>query len=225
MVRFKFLPVKAGFGGYEKAAILVRMTRPAFSFVANLLCLDFVNTEPMLAGERVDLVGGFEDLTRWLQEAGVLSAEGARLAGERWGAAAAGRGTFRGALTLRAAIRAGAEWLGAGKPAGDEMVRAVNRVLASRPAYPQLVRAGKGYASRLEPVSKSPLHLLVPVAESAAWLLEHGDSSLVRRCEGSQCVLLFYDTTRNKSRRWCSMEGCGSRAKAAAYYRRTHAMG
>jgi predicted RNA-binding Zn ribbon-like protein len=101
------------------------------------------------------------------------------------------------------------------------MVEEVNRVLASRPSYPRLVRAGKGCVSRLEPVSTSPLHLLVPVAESAAWLLEHGDGSLVRRCEGTGCVLLFYDTTRNKSRRWCSMEGCGSRAKAAAYYRRS----
>ncbi len=201
------------------------MTRPAFIFVANLLCLDLVNTEPILAGERADLLGGFDDLTRWLQEAGEVSAGGARLVAGRWGGSTAGGRTFREALTLRAALRAGAEQLAAGKPVGDEMVRVVNRVLASRPAYPQLVRAGKGYASRLEPVSKSPLHLLVPVAESAAWLLEHGDGSLVRRCEGSQCVLLFYDTTRNKSRRWCSMEGCGSRAKAAAYYRRSRAMG
>jgi predicted RNA-binding Zn ribbon-like protein len=196
------------------------MTRPSFIFVANLLWLDFVNTEPVRAGERVDLLGGFADLARWLREAGVLSADAARLAAARWGGTAEGRGVFREALKLRVALRAGAERLAAGKPVGDEMVGVVNRVLASRPSYPRLVRAGRGYASRLEPVSRSPLHLLVPVAESAAWLLEHGDSSLVRRCEGTRCVLLFYDTTRNKSRRWCSMEGCGSRAKAVAYYRR-----
>jgi predicted RNA-binding Zn ribbon-like protein len=75
--------------------------------------------------------------------------------------------------------------------------------------------------TRVRPVTISARQVLVPIAESAAWLLEHGDPSLVRRCEGPACVLLFYDTTRNRSRRWCSMEGCGSRAKAAAYYRRT----
>jgi predicted RNA-binding Zn ribbon-like protein len=201
------------------------MTPPPFIFVANLLGLDFVNTEPVLAGERVDLLGDPGDLVRWLREAGVLSADAARLAVARWDGSAEGRSVFREALRLRSALRAGAERLAAGKPVGSGMVEEVNRVLASRSSYPRLVRAGKGYASRLEPVSASPLHLLVPVAESAAWLLEHGDGSLVRRCEGTGCVLLFYDTTRNKSRRWCSMAGCGSRAKAAAYYRRSRGGG
>ncbi|MFL5310303.1 MAG: CGNR zinc finger domain-containing protein [Myxococcales bacterium] len=59
-----------------------------------------------------------------------------------------------------------------------------------------------------------------PVAESAAWLLEHGDPSLVRRCENDRCVLVFYDTTKNRRRRQCTMETCGSRAKSAADYRR-----
>jgi predicted RNA-binding Zn ribbon-like protein len=201
------------------------MTRPPFLFVANLLWLDFVNTEPAYAGARVDLLGGFADLARWFRAAGVLSADAARLALARWDESAEGRAVLREAVRLRAALRAGAERLAAGRPVGRGMVAEVNRVLAFRPSYPRLVRAGKGYASRLEPFSKSPLHMLVPVAESAAWLLEHGDGSLVRRCEGARCVLLFYDTTRNKSRRWCSMEGCGSRAKAAAYYRRSRARG
>jgi predicted RNA-binding Zn ribbon-like protein len=201
------------------------MTRSPFSFVGNLRWLDFVNTEPMRAGARVDLLGGYGDLIRWLQESGALPAEAARLALAQWDGKAEGRGVFRAARRLRAALRAGAERLAAGKPAGEEMVRVVNRALATRPAYPQLVRAGKGYVSRLEPVASSPLQLLVPVAESAAWLLTQGEGATVWRCEGSQCVLFFYDTTRNRSRRWCSMEGCGSRAKAAAYYRRNRARG
>jgi predicted RNA-binding Zn ribbon-like protein len=32
--------------------------------------------------------------------------------------------------------------------------------------------------------------------------------------------LYFYDTTKNHTRRWCSMTGCGNRAKAAAFYER-----
>ncbi len=201
-------------------AIFAGMTRSPFIFVANALWLDFVNTEPVREGGRVDLLGGFADLARWLQDAGVLSAEAARLAVARWNETARGRGVFREALRLRAALRAGAERLAAGKPVGEETVAEINRVLAARPTYPRLVRAGTRYVSRLEPASSSPLHLLAPVAESAAWLLERGDPSLVRRCEGIRCVLLFYDTTRNRSRRWCSMDQCGSRAKAVAYYRR-----
>ena len=42
----------------------------------------------------------------------------------------------------------------------------------------------------------------------------------VRECADPSCPVLFVDTSRNRSRRWCSMEGCGARAKAATYYRR-----
>jgi len=65
--------------------------------------------------------------------------------------------------------------------------------------------------------------LRAPIAESAAWLLEHGDRALIRRCENPRCIRFFYDTTKNRRRRWCSMDACGSRAKAAAYYERVKA--
>src|SRR5215216_6210959 len=128
-----------------------------FIFVANLLCLDFVNTEPIVRGERID---------------------------------------------LRGSLRDAAERLAAGKPVSRETVKIVNRILALRPVYPQLIPQGKRFATHLVPVADAPLHLLVPVAESAAWLLEHGEHSLVRRCENPECVLVFYDMTKNKKRRW-----------------------
>ncbi|HEX6669024.1 MAG TPA: ABATE domain-containing protein [Gemmatimonadales bacterium] len=194
------------------------MPTPEFPLVGNLLWLDFVNTEPVLDGARVDLLHDVEDLVAWLQTA---DAPPQPTRPALRGGTSEGRAVFREALALRAALRAGAERLAEGKPPGEELVRAINRVLAERPGYRELVREGKGWVTRVRPVTISARQVLVPIAESAAWLLEHGDPSLVRRCEGSACVLLFYDTTRNRSRRWCSMEGCGSRAKAAAYYRRT----
>jgi predicted RNA-binding Zn ribbon-like protein len=194
------------------------MPTPEFPLVGNLLWLDFVNTEPVRDGARVDLLHDVEDLVAWLQTADAPP-QPARPALR--GGTSEGRAVFREALAFRAALRAGAERLAEGKPPGEELVRAINRVLAERPGYRELVREGKGWVTRVRPVTISARQVLVPIAESAAWLLEHGDPSLVRRCEGSACVLLFYDTTRNRSRRWCSMEGCGSRAKAAAYYRRT----
>jgi predicted RNA-binding Zn ribbon-like protein len=197
------------------------MSDPGFIFVGNLPWLDFVNTEPVREGARVDLLGEPDALLRWLEAAGILATSEARSFSRRWARSKEGREVYREAVALRSALRAGAERLAEGRAPGEETVRAINRVLASRPAVTRLVRTEGGFASRVAPVGRSPLHLLVPVAESAAALLERGDASLVRRCEGNQCVLFFYDTTRNRSRRWCSMEGCGARAKAAAYYRRT----
>jgi predicted RNA-binding Zn ribbon-like protein len=191
-------------------------------FVANLLCLDLVNTEPMRDGMRVDLLDRFADLVAWLRQAGTLSDDAARRALERWDGSEEGTAALGEAKRLRAGLRSGAERLAAGRPVGDGVVRAVNRVLAACPAHTRLVRQGGRLVTRSMPVAESAVQLLAPVAESAAWLLEHGDRSLVRRCGGRGCVLVFYDTTKNRSRRWCSMEGCGSRAKAGAYYRRRH---
>jgi predicted RNA-binding Zn ribbon-like protein len=33
--------------------------------------------------------------------------------------------------------------------------------------------------------------------------------------------LQFYDASKNHSRRWCSMNACGNRMKAALHYRRS----
>ena len=42
----------------------------------------------------------------------------------------------------------------------------------------------------------------------------------MKSCPGAHCGWLFYDTSRNRSRRWCNMDGCGNRAKARRYYER-----
>src|SRR5262245_40975150 len=191
-----------------------------FYFVGNLTCLDFVNTEIIARGERVDLLSGFADLVRWLQAATLLTAAEARTTEKRWDNTAEGKAAFNEAVSLRGALRAMAERLAAGKPRDRASIEPINRLLASRPTYRQLELKGNKVVSQTQTLSESARHLLVPIAESAAWLLEHGDMSLLRRCENPDCILFFYDTTKNKRRRWCSMDACGSRAKAAAYYRR-----
>lgn len=44
-----------------------------------------------------------------------------------------------------------------------------------------------------------------------------GKSQRLRRCEADDCRWVFYDRSRNQSKVWCDMSGCGSRAKARAY--------
>ena len=142
---------------------------------------------------------------------GVLSNSEAREAETRWTGTAEGESAFAAAIDLRAALRTLAT------------VDVINGVLASRPSHRRLVRDGQAFRTRLVPQAAKAIHLLAPVAESAADLLEHGQPSLIKSCENPSCVLYFYDTTKNRSRRWCSMEVCGSRIKAATYYRRKRA--
>lgn len=70
--------------------------------------------------------------------------------------------------------------------------------------------------------------------ERAAWrpawlaaynylMLLRGRPERIKRCSAYPiCTLYFEDTTRNGTRRWCSMDTCGNRAKAARHYRREH---
>jgi predicted RNA-binding Zn ribbon-like protein len=54
-------------------------------------------------------------------------------------------------------------------------------------------------------------------------LLTAPELQRVRACPGlGDCGWLFLDTSKSGRRRWCSMEGCGSRAKMRRYYARTH---
>lgn len=55
--------------------------------------------------------------------------------------------------------------------------------------------------------------VLAAIGRDAVDLLGGPDSQLIRECDGSQCTLLFLDTSRGSTRRWCSMNSCGARTK------------
>jgi predicted RNA-binding Zn ribbon-like protein len=62
-------------------------------------------------------------------------------------------------------------------------------------------------------------YLLWPIAFSAVELLTGGERNRVKVCANPDgCGWLFYDGSKNGSRRWCSMEGCGSQVKMRRQY-------
>ena len=59
--------------------------------------------------------------------------------------------------------------------------------------------------------------ILGPITLSAlSLLMEKKNLSRTKRCEGKESGWLFFDATKNKSRRWCEMKVCGNRAKVSA---------
>jgi predicted RNA-binding Zn ribbon-like protein len=50
-----------------------------------------------------------------------------------------------------------------------------------------------------------------------------GSWSRLKVCPGDHCGWAFYDGSRNRTGRWCSMSVCGGRAKAKRHYRRRRA--
>jgi len=49
---------------------------------------------------------------------------------------------------------------------------------------------------------------------------EHGRWERLKACPREECEWAFYDKSKNRSGRWCSMEACGNIEKARAFRER-----
>jgi predicted RNA-binding Zn ribbon-like protein len=199
-----------------------RQAPPTFELSGGALCLDFANTWADRGQPDTDKLRGYPDLIAFARQAGLLTAgEAARLAGraEQDPEAAAAalalgrslRETLYRTLSAIAASRA---------PAAADLER-LNAALPEALSRLRLERRGSefvwAWATPEDPL-EAPLW---PILRSAAELLTSAERQRVRECGGSTCSWLFVDRSRNRSRRWCSMETCGNRAKARRHYRRT----
>lgn len=165
--------------------------------------LDFVNTiDPRFGPDAVDLVSSPQALRDWAAFAGIV--EGLRV--DRRG--------FRRALEVRDAL--------------DAIFRAVAE--ARQPTARDLEKLRDAYLEVLDharlrgepgdmhwhlPARAGVDLLLLPVLESALELLQ--SPARIRECPGENCGWLFVDSTKNASRKWCSMDPCGNRDKMRRY--------
>jgi predicted RNA-binding Zn ribbon-like protein len=175
-----------------------------FLFVAGAPALDFLNTEAVIDGQPADLLQDEHDLQRWLAEAGL-------------GRAAATKNQLRETKALRAELRRLFLRLAAGERLRAADLAAINESLGGTACRLEVELRDGRPRLRTTAGNATPAFL---VAKAAAEFLSSADLSRIRRCEGHGCILVFYDTTRSRTRRWCSMAGCGNRAKAAAHYER-----
>jgi predicted RNA-binding Zn ribbon-like protein len=61
-------------------------------------------------------------------------------------------------------------------------------------------------------------HALWKITDIAVELFRHGALDRLKACD--DCRYLYLDASKNNSRRWCSMEGCGKTAKMRRYVER-----
>jgi predicted RNA-binding Zn ribbon-like protein len=193
-----------------------------FSFLADHLSLDFVGTEFRRSGEYQDRLETFDNLRDWLKRAGLLAAPEASALAKRCTARASDK-VLSAAKELRKSIRTAAEAVIDRKPVPVGAIRAINTLLLKRDGHFQIERRSAQLERRFVTEMVDPLALLAPLAESAADLLCNTNPALLRKCADESCDLLFYDSTKNHRRRWCSMSACGNRAKVAAHRARQRA--
>lgn len=174
----------------------------------------------MVSGKPVDVLANFSQYLGWLVEAGLLSEKTAdqyNLDGNGTGFATS---AIREAHQLRRTLRQLAQHVSAYATVDDGLIGNLNAFLKSCVGYIELSITNDHIEKHFHCDSSLSIALLYPVAQSMVHLLVHGDLSRVRRCENPDCILFFYDTSKNRTRRWCQMSTCGNRIKVASYYQR-----
>lgn len=187
------------------------------------LCLDFCNTVDPREGTPRDFISSYEGLLHWATNVGAISdVEGQRLGRRARAEPAYANAVLTRALDLREALYRIFRTADSGEREAPTDLEILNRVLGDARAKTRLVREPRGFRSALAEGDELERPLW-SIAESAADVLTSPDVERVRTCAGRDCGWLFLDASKNRSRRWCSMDGCGSRAKMRRLYERRRA--
>lgn len=195
---------------------------PAFDLTAGAVCLDFTNTlrcRPEKTPQ--EFLTTYSDLIAWGWQAQLVTEEEARqLLEEEVRHPDNAKATLQRAITLREALYRICEKIVEGAvPEGSDLL-ILNAILSQGMAQACILAEGDGFRWDWEAKEKALESVLWIVARSTADLLTSGLRHAVRMCEAEDCGLLFLDTSKNQSRRWCSMKSCGNRAKARRYLAR-----
>lgn len=118
------------------------------------------------------------------------------------------------ALRLRAAITSVARAVVDGIQPRAADIDLINNVAATADIAPVL--AGGHNRSQLVSVARA----LSTIARDAVATFSSGPGR-IRRCGSDNCALIFLDSSRPNSRRWCSMQRCGNRTKLRTHRNRT----
>ncbi|MFW6693566.1 CGNR zinc finger domain-containing protein [Streptomyces sp. MAR4 CNX-425] len=170
------------------------------------LVADFANTLDIHAG--TDALRTPADLAAWLTARGLLPAPGPAPAP----APALDSALHEACVALRAGIR---EHLGT--HVGDTPDRAVTEAAdAALARFPVRIAADGTLAPAGAPADGAG-RAVTELAIAWSTLAVTGDAARLKRCAEHTCHEVFWDVSKNRSKRWCSMQGCGNRAKARAY--------
>lgn len=177
----------------------------------------FINSHFDLGRNRgADLFSTPHGLRDWLLDRGLIGADAGVVEADR-----------KRALAAREALRT----LAAGRVPDPPAIDALTAGgIADPPAIEALNRAALGAPVEIRFGVDGPEYVLMPragataaiglILAGAARAMIDGTWERLKICPGDHCGWAFYDHSRNRTGRWCSMSVCGGRAKARAHYHR-----
>ena len=101
---------------------------------------------------------------------------------------------------------------------GDPVEEAsVRRLTALAGRFPLQVRFRPGDDAILLPLKGGVAGALGRILADVAVAMTKGSWERLKVCSEDSCQWAFYDRSKNRSGRWCSMRVCGNRTKTRAY--------
>jgi predicted RNA-binding Zn ribbon-like protein len=200
--------------------------RHVFDLLGGRLAIDYVNT---VSGKRliapIERLNDYGDILSWAEQVGIATAARARalrrIAREHPREAEAVSARAR---ELREALFRIFSAVAASERPNSADLALFNREVADAFAHLRVAEGAEGFSWSFCD-EEALVSVLWPVTRSAADVLMKDDPGRVRMCEAPDgCGWLFYDETRNRTRRWCSMKDCGNRAKARRHYAKSKEM-
>jgi len=182
------------------------------------LCLDFANTVAWRGSEPEESLRTPDALIDWCESNGTLGDTSAHLRAWSRGHPEKAAVLFADAIKLRESIYRTFVALADSRAPEPADLALLKRSLAQAPVRRIVARVQEGFGWRLDHEPLSAASLLAPVLWSAGDLLVSRQLSRLRHCSNPKCLWLFLDDSKNGSRRWCSMQSCGNRAKAHRHY-------
>ncbi|WP_199614106.1 CGNR zinc finger domain-containing protein [Paenibacillus alkalitolerans] len=106
-----------------------------------------------------------------------------------------------------------------GSEASRDDIRTLNKLLAGGPVVRQITGSAGGYRLETQHFS-TPVEwpqVMAEIAASFADVLINGEISRIRICDNPDCLWVYYDNTRNRSKRFCDDKMCGNLMKVRRF--------
>lgn len=128
-------------------------------------------------------------------------------------------GEVRDALReLRDLLKAIVDHIVAGKAIPSSLWDRMNESLAGSPFVRRMVSVEGDYALKSVPLKNDVAALTARIAADFCRTMAEGEPERIKICDNKDCLWVFYDHSKNRSRRWCEGNtGCGSLMKVRRF--------
>ncbi|GGH78650.1 putative RNA-binding Zn ribbon-like protein [Pullulanibacillus pueri] len=193
-----------------------------FDLIGGRLCLDFANTVGWHDSREKseELLTSYEELVNWSLQANIFNQQQSlSLLKKAQSQPSKAKEILQQAIELRESIYQIFSLVSNNEPPASRDLSILNKALGHAYGLIRLVPGEHKFSLKFLNCGETLDGMLPPIVQSAIDILtSEKELSRVKKCEGAPCGWLFLDTSRNRSRRWCSMADCGNRAKAKRFY-------